>query len=602
MLWLWLCVAMLTAALPAAASTTGDRVETMLRAQGLTGATWMLLDPERGVVTEAAGVRRAGGAPVQPEDRFQVGSIAKPVMAAGVLRLVAQGRVSLDTPVVQLLPRIALDNPWERTHPVRLRHLLDHTAGLEDAGLSLVMSTTAKADQPLAAMFAGRDMRLPVRTRPGSEYSYSNLGYVLVAMIIERIAGQRYEAFLDAELLRPLGMRASSFDFVPASDPGATGPAVVHGHVDGARPHPNGPLHLRPAGLFLTTSADMGAFARFLLGDGSIDGVPFIDAGLLRQMGRVRGTVAADAGLEAGYALGLWRRDRHGAIGLCHEGSTVGFRAMLCLYPDDGKAFFIAFNMDSETADYGAFDALMIRQLGLAPAAATPAADTIDDPSPWLGWYARLPGKMPAFEYFDVVLNPVRIADAGDGLTLQPLFAEVVPLTPVGGRRYRAQDRIDASHILLEGRDGPEWSNGYGTYRKVPTALLVAYWINLALGLAGVSYLLVVGAWRLLRRARAFPADPFGPVWLAIVAMVLGFALVGLSWARMGDQTAATGLLAVATAALLLAAAWGLWRVFRGARERPPRVRHRDAWPLIAVLQWCAVLAVWGLLPLRTWA
>ena len=496
------------------------QVAAMLERERLTGAAWMLLGDDGTIAVDAAGVRRVGGAALRPDDQFQVGSIAKTVIAAGVLRLVTQKRLSLDAPVASWLPEVALDNPWAPAHPVRLRHLLDHTAGLEDASLALVLSTTATPDQALATAFARKGMRLPVRTRPGSEYSYSNFGYVLAAMVIERVTGQRYETVLDAELLRPLGMRDSTFAHVAATDDGpADGPGVVFGHVDGPVAQAAEPMHLRPAGQFLTTAHDMGRFARFLMSDGRIDGELLIDPALLAQMGHNRETVASQAGLAASYGLGLWRRDRHGAIGRCHEGSTTGFRAMFCLgftpqFPDHAtnrhRAFFIVFNTDSETADYRAFDAMMIRALDLPPPRAVQRAPApaADDPDAWLGWYARMPGKVPAFEYLDLLFNPAHISRSATGLTLRPLQAAPVELHPAGGRLYVAADRIDASHVLIVGRDGPEWSNGFSTYRKVSFWRLLAYWANLALGLAGLLHVLMAGSLRLIRGASVFHADP----------------------------------------------------------------------------------------------
>ena len=64
--------------------------------------------------------------------------------------------LALNTPLAQLLPAIALDNPWNATDPVRLRHLLDHTAGLEDAGMRHVFNSAASLDSPLALAFRGR--------------------------------------------------------------------------------------------------------------------------------------------------------------------------------------------------------------------------------------------------------------------------------------------------------------------------------------------------------------------------------------------------------------------------------------------------------------
>ena len=574
----------------------------MLKDQDLTGAAWMLLTPDQGIVIDAAGLRHAGSAaPVSAEDRFQVGSITKTMIATGVLRLATQQRVALDTPVQDILPEIRWVNPWNATHPVRLRHLLDHTAGLEDASLRHVFSGKARPDSPLSEVFGRGPVQVSVRTRPGSEYSYSNIGYVLVAMVIERVVGQRYETYLDANLLQPLGMTSSTFAYTPQT-PGVS-PSLVTGHVDGAVPQPSAPTHLRAAGQFLTTARDMGAFAQFLLGNGLVDGATFIDARLLREMGHVSGTVAAKAGLNAGYALGMWRRDRHGVVGLCHEGSTVGFRALLCLYPHERKAFFIGFNMDSESADYGVFDALMIEQLAIPKSSIEPAIATPkDDVSAWVGWYRRVPGKVPAFEYLDLVFNPVSIASRGSVLVLHPLFSDEVELTPLGRQRFRATGRATASHVLLAGERGPEWSNGFSTYRKVDRWVLIALWLNLALGLVGALYVLAVGGWRLLRHARAFRSDPLAPTWLVVLGIPLTGLLLGQSWQRMGDLTMASGLLAFLTAALPIAAGWGLWRVAKRVGNDHVHRGRRDAWMLIAIFQWCVVLAAWGMLPLRTWA
>ncbi|MGH8076397.1 MAG: hypothetical protein ACREPE_03590, partial [Lysobacter sp.] len=233
------------------------------------------------------------------------------------------------------------------------------------------------------------------------------------------------------------------------------------------------------------------------------------------------------------------------------------------------------------------------------PAVAVPD----DDVGAWMGWYRRVPGKVPAFEYLDLVFNPVSIASRGSVLVLHPLFSDEVELTPLGRQRFRATGRATASHVLLAGKNGPEWSNGFSTYRKVDLWVLVALWLNLALGLAGLLYLLAVGGWRLLRHPRAFHRDPLAATWLVVLGIPLAGLLLGQSWQRMGDLTAASGLLAFLTAVLPIAAGWGLWRVAKREGDNDnARRRRRDAWMLIAVLQWCVVLAVWGMLPLRTWA
>ena len=68
-----------------------------------------------------------------PGVKFHVGSVTKAVLATGILRLATEGTIDLDQPLSGYLPRLRLDNPWRSHAPVTIRHLLDHTSGMEDA-------------------------------------------------------------------------------------------------------------------------------------------------------------------------------------------------------------------------------------------------------------------------------------------------------------------------------------------------------------------------------------------------------------------------------------------------------------------------------------
>jgi CubicO group peptidase (beta-lactamase class C family) len=588
--WLALAAAGL-AQTPGADPTPGMRA--LLAREGMVGAAWMLLPGDGGVVTGAAGLRQADRAgALTAEDRMHSGSLAKTMLAAGVLRLVTEGRLALDTPVARLLPDFALDNPWHASDPVRLRHLLDHTAGLEDATFRHAFTGAARLDSPLALAFGARTA---VHTRPGSETSYSNLGYVLAAMVIERTVGERYETYLDRTLLRPLGMEHSSFLHVEQA---AGAPALASGHVDGARPQSYLPSYLRPAGQFVTTPRDMARFALFFMGDGRVAQREFIRTDLLRQMGWPRGTAAAAAGLKVGYALGMRLRDRHGRVGLCHGGNGIGVQTLLCTYPAQRKAFFVALNMDSETADYEAFNALLLDALAVprivpaAPAGAAPAAA-------WDGWYVRLPAKVPAFVYLDMLFNPVELTAGAGQLRLRPLLGGAAALTAGGGHRDRAADRATAAHVLLADAGGRAWSDGTGTWRRVSGWGVALLWASLAAGLAGALYVLAAGAARLWRARRRFAGDALAPAWLTLLCVPLAGAALGMSWQTMGEVGVASVALAVLTAALPLAALAGLARAWRAA---PRWQRRADLAALAGLLQWCVVLAAWGMLPFRMWA
>ncbi|HEX8602185.1 MAG TPA: serine hydrolase domain-containing protein, partial [Pseudoduganella sp.] len=270
-----------------AAPDLARQVAALLKEQGLHGAVWTTLDAQG--AAGSSDVRT--GKPMRVDDRVHVGSIAKTVLAAGILRLASERRLSLDTPVATLLPGMPFDNPWQASDPVRIRHLLDHTAGLDDAHFRQVFSMEARADTPLAAAFPEGSGLLRIRHRPGTRFSYSNMGYTLLGMIVEAVTRQRYERYLDAYLLAPLGMHDSTFAFVAQ----AGDPRLAMGHFEDGAAHPAMPSFVRPAGQFTTTAADMARFAHFLMSDGRIGGRPFIDPALLRRMGEPTGTEAARA-------------------------------------------------------------------------------------------------------------------------------------------------------------------------------------------------------------------------------------------------------------------------------------------------------------------
>ncbi len=584
---------LLLASVPAVACDLDCSLERELRAQGLAGAVYAIVE---GDVTRTGAVGVANAAtnqPMRPDSKVHIGSVTKTMLALGVMRLATQGRVDLDARLADLMPQIAHDNPWHARSPVTLRHLLDHTAGLDDLRLWQFFTQRVGPRAPLSDAFAHPKHLLRVRVEPGTRFSYSNMGYTLAGMVIEEITGERYESWLHRELLHPLQMSDSTFEFVSQRGPQADS-RLAWGHFDDLSLAEAQPVWLRPAAQFTTTAADMARVARLLSDDGRIGGVPFIDDALLRQMGGAR-TEAAAAGLGVGYALGLTTRDRHGAVGRCHSGNIIGFRAMFCVYPSQQKAFFIAQNSDSETAQYGRFDELLIRTLGVAtpgppvyPNAASPAA--------WQGRYVPAPSRFETFRYLDLLFDSVTAHADGAQLELRRWGAEPLRLEPVGSHLYRAPDRQWASHVLLASGEDHLISEGTRTLRKIPAYVFTLNWLSLCLGAASLLTLLIVIPWRAWRQGELW----LQPASLAWVLLLLPAPLFAVQpFLALGDLTAASASLFVASVALpLLMAAHAVWALRSRGRLISWRV-HFIASAL--VLQWCAALAAWDLMPFATW-
>ncbi|MBE2210884.1 MAG: beta-lactamase family protein [Xanthomonadaceae bacterium] len=578
----------------AAEATLPARINSALIEEGITGAVWGL-DNGKIMHTEAAGLAERNRL-MRANARVHVGSIAKTVLATGVLRLASEGRLDLDAPISELVPDLALNNPWASEAPIRVRHLLDHTAGLDDMRLSQFFSLTATPDMPLTeALDIGRP--LLVRSRPGTRFSYSNTGYALLGIVIERVTGQRYETWLDEQLLVPLGMHDSTFAFTTQIGPAAD-KRLAMGHFEAGLSHPAVAVRVRPAAQFTTTAADMLRFTRFIMGDGRLNGVTFITPELMRQRGRPYGTEAAKAGLPVGYSLGLGLRDRHGAVGLCHGGDTVGFRAMVCAFPKSNRAFFIAFNADVEGANYSRIHSMLVKSLAVTEQPKITGNKHAAGLNAWDGWYVPAPSRFQSFSYLDHLFGVRHVSWHAQSLRVSPLQGGSLDLESAGNQLFRASGRVLPSHALLIGNDGARvLVDDRQTYVRTNLWRIATLWASAIFGMLGVIYALFAGTWRMLRH-HPWRTDPFRIAWLNFVALMVVMALFQLQpFLQMGDFTPASILLAVFSTTLPIAAGAGVFQCLRSNR----RVVF-DLAVLCATLQWYIVLATWGLLPIRTWA
>lgn len=592
--WFFFCA-------PADAKLRED-IEAILLQEDLTGIAWMMTGGDSEASFGTAGMKdNRDGLAFTPGARFHVGSLTKTVLATGILRLATEGRIDLDAPVLRYLPNLFPGDPPAGFSQVTVRHLLDHTAGLNDAQLWQMFSEQADPDTPLSAAFRNPEKQLRVRSAPGSQFSYSNQGYTLLGMVIESVVDARYESYLDEHLLAPLGMLDSTFAFTTQEGPNVD-PTLAWGHVDDGSRYAASPIFLRPAGQFTSTTADLARFARFLLGDGVIDGRVFVDAEMMRSRGKPVGTEAARAGLVAGYALGLGRRDRHGVVGYCHGGNIVGFVAMFCIFPDEQKAFAYSVNTDSETADYGRLDSRFIEALGIAEATPPPAVSPGPDTSGWHGRYVLSPNRFQTFEYLDTVFGAIKISAAENSLDMSSLQRDTRQLRPVAAGLYSANDRTTASHVLLRSKEGGYLvSDGFQTFRKVSSGYLLAHWASVVLGLAGLGWFIVVGTVSLLRFRTRMIRRVEAPAFLSSLLLFVPMPFfMRQSFMSLGDVTLASILLAVVTLMLPAGMIVTLYLAKKSWDSSRADLLHGVA--AIFLLQWCAVLIVAGMLPFRLWA
>lgn len=258
------------------------------------------------------------GTPLSPTSIIEAGSVSKQFTAAAVTLLALEGKLRFDDDVRKHFPELPA---YER--PITVRMLLDHTSGLRDWGSLMGIAGWPRGTRAythphvLEIIARQRSLNYP----PGDQYSYTNSGYNLLAMLVERVSGQSFPAFTKARLFDPAGMTRTSWrdDFR----------RVVPGRAQGYQPSPGGFRLDMPFenvfgnGGLLTTVGDLlrwnEVLTRRTLGGALVDS--------LERQG------VLTSGERISYAAGLVVDEYRGTPRIGHSGATAGYRAYLARYP-----------------------------------------------------------------------------------------------------------------------------------------------------------------------------------------------------------------------------------------------------------------------------
>jgi D-alanyl-D-alanine carboxypeptidase len=144
--------------------------------------------------------------PVIPDTVFELASLTKQFTATAIMLMVEEGRVKLDDPISQYLP-----NSPDRWKGITIRHLLTHTGGLAslENGFKSLYEGGGRTGYSTAQMYEAATLD-PMSFTPGDRWQYSDVGYFLLGMVIEKASGKRYRDFLQERFFEPLGMTSTS--------------------------------------------------------------------------------------------------------------------------------------------------------------------------------------------------------------------------------------------------------------------------------------------------------------------------------------------------------------------------------------------------------
>ena len=422
--------------------------------------------------------------PITPSTVFHVASVSKQFTALALALLVADGEVSWDDDIRHYVPELP-----DFGTPITLRHLAHHTSGIRDQWAMLQMAGWRWGGDVIrqADVLDLLSRQTALNFVPGTDYVYSNSGYTLLAVAVERVSGQTLRAFTSERLFGPLGMTRTVFrdDHTML----VRDRAYAYARDGFQRYRLSVPdFAIVGATSLFTTVEDLAHWNRNF-GSGEVGG-----HAVLRQL-QAQGTLGDGSRLS--YAFGLAHGTHRGRRTIGHGGTDAGYRSEFLRFPDEDLAVAVLCNTDAARPGRLARDIADVF-LPQPPGVAAPARRTGGqsapqrarapasgrgeagrqraDPASLVGYYRR-PGN-------DV---PLRVIARGDDLVLLAGGVEQ-PLRPAGGGKFRLAGATEVTFTPGGGDNPPTLRVGDPTRPVYSRALPVQPAAEVLAAYAGSYY------------------------------------------------------------------------------------------------------------------
>lgn len=255
--------------------------------------------------------------PITPETVFNIGSVSKQFTAFAIALLESRGELSLDDPVRKYLPDVP-----EFEHQVTLRHLLTHTSGYREISNTLTMAGRDNRDGTHADAWRVLHGQPELQFAPGTRRLYNNIGYMLLAEIVEQVGGKPFDKWMEENVFGPLGMTHTGIKTEPGQIFSGSAENYEPAGESGFRTSRDAPKY-GSTGVY-TTVEDLAKWLQNFK-EARVGGPEVID--------RMQERAVLTSGETLNYALGIVIDEQRGLRRIQHGGSTGGFRAKLAYYP-----------------------------------------------------------------------------------------------------------------------------------------------------------------------------------------------------------------------------------------------------------------------------
>jgi len=319
-------------------------IEKLMKKSKVKGLSIALVDNQEIVWAQGFGFSNAEKKiPATEQTVYRIASVSKLFVATAIMQLHEQGKLHLDSSLVCYIPEFSIQSDYGNINKITIRNMLTHHSGLPSDILNGMFTIDAKEPESILELL--RPMHVPYP--PNYIFSYSNIGFSLLGIVIERVAGISLEEYMQKNIYAPIQMTHSSFEMPPHIKSFYSEAYLRKGAFN------EPPIREKAAGLMVSNVLDLAQFVKCMLAFETDAETKLISAESYQEMIKKQNT-NIDLDLDFSIGLAWWlnkpkQLDYAGDV-ISHGGDTEAFHSMLSILKDKKLGVIVLTNTDRGAA------------------------------------------------------------------------------------------------------------------------------------------------------------------------------------------------------------------------------------------------------------
>lgn len=472
---------------------------------------------------------------------FRIASVSKTFTAMAVMKLVQEGKLSLEDELKKICPEIEFKNEWETTHPVKVKHLLTHRSGFDDMHIATLIERKTVSMTALDEVLVYKNS-FKSNWKPGHIFSYSNPGYALLGYIIEKKSGMPYQEYIAKKVFAPLGMQNTQYFSTTTEKStnlfakGYTKPNVILEMVAENELVPG-----EAGGGMLSNAEDMARFLQYFLNVEQQDSLDLIGRQGVLQMEKLHSQFEVENNIKSGYSLGISDR-QFGDPVKNFKGHSGGIDGFITNYIYSRKSDLgIAISTNLFGAGNGRIVDLLVNHFTTVEQKNTDdfpylEAD-LEKFKAWEGEHKELSDQDNIFNFINFPVRTKKVWIENNELHIKEVLEDPETYRYVGGNAFKDEGETlptvylteyegEKSMFYYESTFEPTSGIGYLIFRSV---LALSLLVGLILTLVSIVQLIALPFRRSSKKAVLKTLSLVTPYWLIVTSSVLSISNIDYS-------------------------------------------------------------------------